>query len=152
MNKFKFRLQRILRYKEQLEDEKKRKLADLQNRLVQEKNRLTGIITTRNKYLTSFGVRKTGRINLSNLIISKRYIDKLSGDIVVQTKIVRAAEGEVGVAQKALLEAAREKKKYAKLKEKQLDKHNREYLLKENKELDEFGSRISERKLTGSFH
>jgi flagellar protein FliJ len=152
MSKFKFRLERILKYKEQIEEEKKRNLAVVQNRLFQEKNKLSTFMATRNKYMSLFGVRKTGRVNLRDLIISKRYIDKLSGDIVVQTKIVKSAEGEVSAAQKILLEAAREKKKYEKLRIKQLDKHTKEDILKENKELDEFGSRISERNLSGSLH
>jgi flagellar FliJ protein len=151
MKKFNFRLERILRYKEQIEDEKKRKLALVQNQLIQEKNRLAVIVTTRSKYMSSFGIKKAGRVNLRNLIISKRYIDKLSGDVVVQTKIVKAAENDFNAAQKALLEAAREKKKYEKLREKQLGKHTLENNLKENKELDEFGARIAEKALIGSF-
>jgi flagellar FliJ protein len=152
MKKFKFRLERILKYKEQIEDERKRKLAVVQSQLLKEKTKLSTIVLTRNKYMASFGLKKPGRVNLRDLIISKRYIDKLSGDIVIQTKMVRAAEGEVGAAQKALLEAAREKKKYEKLRAKQFDIHTKDDQLKENKELDEFGSRVSERNLSGSFH
>jgi len=152
MKKFKFRLERIRKYKEQVEEERKRQLAVTQNKLNDEKNKLSLIVATRNRYLAIFGVRTTGRINMRDLILSKRYLDKLSADIVVQTKIAKAAEQEVSKAQKALLEAVKEKKKYDKLKEKQLDGYRKENLLAENKEMDEFGARPKENRFSTSIH
>ena len=151
MKKFKFRLERIRKYKEQLEDDRKRRLAISQNKLNEEKSRLSLIVATRNRYLSIFGVRSTGLINMRDLILSKRHLDKLAADIVVQTKATKIAEHEVNKAQKALIEAVKEKKKYEKLKEKQLDSHHKESMLSENKELDEFGSRRKENKLSHSY-
>jgi flagellar protein FliJ len=152
MKKFNFRLERLRKYKEQIEEERKRSLAIVQNRLVNEKNKLTVIMSTRNRYLSSFGVRKAGKVNLQNIIISKRYLDKLAADIVVQTKITKSAEHEVATAQKALLDAAREKKKYEKLKERQLERFRKDNLSSENKELDEFGARSSANRLSHNYH
>jgi len=151
MKKFRFRLERIKKYKEQIEEERKRGLALRQNRLSAEKYKLTVIVSIRNRYMNLFGVRKAGKVNLRELIISKRYLDKLAADIVVQTKVTKMAEQEVTVAQKALLEAARDKKKYEKLKEKQLEKFNRENLISENKELDEFGARRDSNRLSQDY-
>jgi len=141
--KFKFRLDRIRRFKEQEEEDKKRKLAIEQTRLALEKKTLSDFLDLRNRCLANFGVRKTGRVNLTELILSKRYIDKLSSDIVLQTKRVDGAERVVALAQKALLEASREKKKYEKLKEKQFVKHKADTARILIKELDQFGSRSS---------
>ncbi len=141
--KFKFRLDRIRRFKEQEEEDKKRKLAIEQTRLQLEKKTLSEFLDLRNHCLAKFGVRKTGRVNLTELILSKRYIDKLSSDIVLQTRRVDSAERLVALAQKALLEASREKKKYEKLKEKQSAKHKAETARILIKELDQFGSRSS---------
>jgi flagellar protein FliJ len=151
MKKFKFRLERIRKFKEQVEEERKRQLAISQNKLNDEKARLSLIVATRNRYLAIFGVRSTGKINMRDLILSKRHLDKLSADIVIQTKVTKIAEHEVGHAQKALLEAVKEKKKYEKLKEKQFNTHRKESLLIENKELDEFGSRRKENRLSPSY-
>ncbi len=141
--KFKFRLERIRRFKEQEEEDKKRKLAIEKTRLALEKKTLNDILDLRKRCLMKFGVKKTGRVNLTELILSKRYIDKLSSDIVIQSKRVDGAERLVADAQKALLEASREKKKYDKLKEKQLAKHKVETARILTKELDQFGSRSS---------
>ncbi len=151
MKKFKFRLERIRKYKEQVEDDRKRHLAISQNKLNEEKTKLSLIIATRNRYLSVFGVRSTGKVNMRDLILSKRHLDKLAADIVVQTKATKIAEQEVNKAQKALIEAVKEKKKYEKIKEKQLDSYHKENLLSENKELDEFGSRRKENRLSHSY-
>jgi flagellar FliJ protein len=151
MKKFKFRLERIRKFKEQLEDERKRGLAISQNKLMSEKEKLSLVVATRNKYLAIFGIRSTGNINMRDLIVGKRHLDKLAADIVVQTKATKFAEHEVATAQKALLEAVKEKKKYEKLKERQLENYRKDNLQSENKELDEFGSRGKENRLNHSY-
>ena len=140
MKKLKFRLERVRKFKEQIEEERKRSLVICQNRLLAEKNKLVAVVSTRNRYVAGFGVRKTGRVNLTDLVNSKRFIDKLAADIVVQTKIMKTAENNMTAAQKALLGATREKKKYEKLKERQQQKHNKENAVFAIKQLDEFGS------------
>jgi flagellar protein FliJ len=151
MKKFKYRLERIRKFKEQVEDERKRSLAISQNKLMVEKEKLSLIVATRNRYLALFGIKSTGKINMRDLIVSKRHLDKLSADIVIQTKAAKTAEIEVTAAQKALIEAVKEKKKYDKLKERQLENYRKENLLLENKELDEFGSRGKENRLNHSY-
>lgn len=141
MKKFNFRLDRIRKFKQQLEQDKKRGLAVEQIRCQAEKQKLSAITSTHKKYLSSYGVRQPGRVNVRELIISRRYIDKLSGDMEKQTGTVTAVEKDVAGAQKALLEASREKKKYEKLKERKLQAYLEESRFLENKELDEFGSR-----------
>ena len=141
MKKFNFRLEKIKKYKEQLEQSQKMKLAKKQASCLIEKNILSSIISIKNKCFSKYGVRIPGRVNINNLIISKMYIDKLSGDIVNQTEKVTAFEKDVADAQKGLLQATREKKKYDKLREKHLKAYNKEMIRSETKELDEFGAR-----------
>ncbi len=141
MRKFNFRLEKILRYKEQLEEDKKMRLASTQAELAKEQQKLIAIIETRNRYFTKYGVKKKGKVNVSQLIISKRYLDKLARDIQVQNKSVNEAEKHVSEAQQKLIEAAKERKKYEKLKTKYKDNYNKEMMRQEAIELDEFGSR-----------
>ncbi|MCD6161895.1 MAG: flagellar export protein FliJ [candidate division Zixibacteria bacterium] len=141
MKKFNFRLEKIRKYKEQLEQNKKLKLASEQARHLVEQNKLSDIIYTKGKYYLMYGIRKPGKINIYNLLVAKRYIDKLSQDIVVQTEVVTSVEKNVSKAQQELLNASREKKKYEKLKEKHLQNFNKDMLRLETRELDEFGSR-----------
>lgn len=141
MKKFSFRLEKIRKFREQLEQDKKRKLATEQIRCQEEKHKLASLTSTHKKYFSSYGVRKPGRVNILQLILSRRYIDKLSGDIKNQAKIVSLAQKDVANAQKVLLEATREKKKYEKLKKRKLQSYQEESNRLENKELDEFSSR-----------
>jgi flagellar FliJ protein len=141
MRKFKFRLEKIRKFKEQLETSKKMKLAEEQAVRQVERARLSGIITVREKYFSQYGVRKPGKVNISDLILAKRYLDKLARDVNRQTEKVKTADRNVAKAQEALLKATREKKKYEKLKERHLLKYNEELLHTATKELDEFGAR-----------
>jgi flagellar FliJ protein len=141
MRKFSFRLEKIRKYKEQLERDKKLKLATEQARLQIEIARLEQIISVRRAYFLRYGMRQPGRVNIHELIIIKRFLDKLAGDIKDQRLVVAAAEKQVAMAQKELLEATRDRKKYDKLKEHRLEDHSRGVLRVENNELDEFGAR-----------
>lgn len=141
MRKFSFRLEKIRKFKEQLEKNKKMKLAEEQALCLIEKNKLTGIKSVENKYSSSYGVRNPGKVNVINLLISRKYLDKLGQDIKRQAKRVTIAENDVSKAQDILLKATREKKKYEKLKEKHLLEYNKELIHAETKELDEFGAR-----------
>ena len=88
------------------------KLAAEQYRLQIGKNELAEVIATREKYFSLYGVRKPGKINISRLIIAKRYLDKLARDILNHRNNVTAIEKDVDRAQQDLIEAAKERKKY----------------------------------------
>ena len=141
MKRFNFRLEKIKRYKEQLEQEKRMNLATKRRILALEKEKLSEIVLTQRRYFAEYGARRTGRLNLGQLIIAKRYLDKLSRDIAEQSKNVKHAEAEVAKAQNEFIVASKEKKKYEKLKEKHKAAYDYESLLAENRELDEFGAR-----------
>jgi len=141
MKKFNFRLEKIKRYKEQLEQEKKLKLAAERQNLFKEQNTLTDIVKVQDRYWTQYSERKLGKINVNQLIVTRRYLDKLAKDVSVQTKKVKRAENKVTKAQDAYIQASKEKKKYEKLKEKHLELYTKESQRLENIELDEFGSR-----------
>jgi flagellar FliJ protein len=140
MKKFNFRLEKIKRFKDQLEQNKRMKLAAKQAYLYLEKNKLITATETRNRYFSLYGVRKPGKINIIQLIIAKRYIDKLSRDVLEQTKQVNLAERDVDKAKNELLEASKEKKKYEKLKSRHLATYLQDVNREENRELDEFAA------------
>ncbi|MCP4583192.1 MAG: flagellar export protein FliJ [candidate division Zixibacteria bacterium] len=143
MKKFKFRLEKIKRYKEQLEQGKKMKLAAEQTRLQIGKNELSEAITMKDRYFSMYGVRKPGILNITTLIIAKRYLDKLAHDILNHRNKVAGIEKNVHKAQQDLLEAAKERKKYEKIKNRHLAAYKEEMTREENRELDEFGARAN---------
>jgi len=117
------------------------KLAAEQARLRIGRNELAEVITAQEKYFSRYGVRKPGKLNISKLIIAKRYLDKLAHDIFNHKKNVTAIEKDVEKAQNDLLEAAKERKKYEKIKNRHMEVYNEESVRAEIRELDEFGSR-----------
>lgn len=141
MKKFNFRLEKIRRYKEQLEKDKKIRLAAEQAKLIKEQNKLVAIIETRNRYFSKYGIREKGKINVNLLILAKRYLDKLAGDVHEQNNLVNSAGKSVSKAQQELIDASKEKKKYEKLKAKYMANYNKEIIRLEGIELDEFGAR-----------
>lgn len=141
MRKFNFRLEKIRKYKEQIERDRKLKLAAEQARLQAEIGRLRQIMGVRTAYFSRYGIRRPGRVNIHQLIIFKRFLDKLASDIKNQRQIIAGLEKQVDLAQKQLLEATRDKKKYDKLKEHRFEDHTLAVMRLENNELDEFGAR-----------
>ncbi len=141
MKKFNFRLEKIRRYKEQLEEDKKMKLGTEQAKLIKEQQKMIAIIENRNRYFSKYGVKKKGKINVYQLMLAKRYLDKLAKDIQDQNQQVVTAEKSVSQAQQELIDAARERKKYEKLKARYKTNYDKEVLRQEGIELDEFGSR-----------
>ena len=95
----------------------------------------------RTAYFSRYGIRRPGRVNIHQLIIFKRFLDKLASDIKNQRQIIAGLEKQVDLAQKQLLEATRDKKKYDKLKEHRFEDHTLAVMRLENNELDEFGAR-----------
>ena len=124
------------------------KFAAAQSRWLREKNTLEMIVEKRNSYFSRYGVRKPGKLNIVQLLISKRFLDKLARDISNHTKRVADSRNDMNSAQKELVEASRERKKYEKLKEKYRVVYNKESELEANKELDEFGGRTLRHQLT----
>ena len=141
MRKFKFRLEKIRKYKEQLEQNKKLQLASRKAVHQAEQAKLHHVVSIKNYYYRAYGARRTGKLDILTMVIARRYLDKLNRDIMMQKEIVAAAEKKVIMAQKELLEATRDKKKYEKLKERHLKAYSEELLRSETRELDEFGAR-----------
>ena len=140
MKKFNFRLEKIKRFKDQLEQNKRMKLAAKQAHLYIEKNKLTIAVETRNKYFLLYGVRKPGKVNINQLIIAKRYVDKLAGVVLDQARRVTLVEQDIDKAKKGLLDASKQKKKYEKLKSKHLIAYLENVNREETRELDEFAA------------
>jgi len=141
MKKFKFRLEKIRKYKKQIENDIKLQLAAERARLFVEAQRLDDLNAFRSGYFNRYGVRRTGKVNVHELKMSRMFLDKLASEIRSQADILDKARVKVNEVQKKLGDASRERKKYDRLKEKSKAQYGREMTRLETKELDEFGSR-----------
>ncbi len=117
---FKFKLQSILEFKIKMEDEEKRKLAELMQLQAREEQVLVQIQQMRMMRIQEYKEKQgQGGINVTDLQMYAYTIEKLKHDIINQQ--LRLKEIAIAVEQQRdnLLKASQEKKIYEKLKEKQ---------------------------------
>ena len=148
MKRFRFRLERILRFKEQVEQQKKLILADRNEDLRRENNRLSDLTTKREEYSKKYRRLFRGRIDVNNLKTALRFLNKIKGDVVLQTKKVDNAEKEVESAKLRLQDSMRDRKKFANLKKRKRKDYDFESNREDRKELDEFASQARLMKLS----
>jgi flagellar FliJ protein len=146
---FSFRLEKVLRYKIQIEDRKKQILLERNNELNVERTRLDRLSAQCSLYQNRYSSLFKGRLNILGLLFSRRHLDKLDRDIVIQKNRVEKSEKKVEKAKADLQNAMRDRKKYEKLKERRKLEHEYEAGRSEQKELDEFGLRLKDKVLRG---
>ena len=141
MKRFNFRLEKILRYKNQVEERKKQILSERNNELNMEMASLSALKVRNASYRIKYSSLFRGKMNILRLRLSRDYLDKLNRDIIKQTGRVRESEQRVDKAKRQLQKAMRDRKKYEKLKERRKSEYDYEYNRQEQKDLDEIGSR-----------
>ena len=123
--------------REHLEKEKQKLLAIAQKKILDQKNELAKIYDTRN---TTFGkqAEKTNQpFSVAEMLIYSRFIHKLKREQLVGNEMIKVLKKDEEEKHAELLEAARERKKYEKLKEKQTQNYYKEISCSEAKENDE---------------
>ena len=129
MSKFKFKFQRILDYKESIEDINRSKYNKELNLLNDEKAKLEALVKSKESLNNqrSISVKST---TINDLKLYNMYLENITDKIDRQNTEVLAREKDVKHAKIKLIEAVREKKTFEKLKEKHYD----EFLYNEKKE------------------
>jgi flagellar protein FliJ len=146
MKKFNYRLERILQYKLQVEEQRRRELTERIDELNIQNNLLIKLTRDRESYLSKYSAQFRGHIDVTILKNTRRYLDKLHRELVLQAKKVIEAEKKVEKVRAVLLEAMKDRKKYENLKARKLKSYTKEINLAEQKTLDEFGSQAFSRK------
>jgi len=148
MKKFNFRLERILRFKEQIEQQKRLILADKSRLLKREKAQLVELTAKKESYLRIYSSLFRGKIDVRRLKTTLNYIDRVSGDMVMQARRVVNAETKSEEAKIEVRDSMRDRKKYDKLKERKHKEYDFNINREEQKELDEIASRLKKTILT----
>lgn len=135
---FKFSLEKVLNYKEQLEKEAKAVLADLTGKSQKEKARYASLKDEeleQEKKLAQTPLSEQGQRWLLD-----NYIRAIRQDIK-QTQInIAKLDEEIGKARQVLAEKSKDRKIMEKLKERHFEIFKKEEQLKEQRELDEIAS------------
>lgn len=122
MKKFKFRLQALLKLREQIEGERQKDHAAVLRQIQDQRERNLQIDQNREELMSDQRKKQTGRISVVELLVTSRYALKLKRDTITGTEIVKVLKRDEASKRDELLKATRERKKYEKLKEGQKEK------------------------------
>ena len=138
---FKFRMQTILDHKLDLEEKEKEKLGKILGEL--ERAKAYKVMLQRRRAQSSQELKdkqRAGGINVNELRFYTHYLKKLDNDIVEATLAIEQLKAREREQRQALLEAAMERKKYEKIKEKHKEEFEAEQADKERKLIDELAT------------
>ena len=135
--KFKFRLEPLLKIREYREKQKQKVHAEALQRVYSQRGKLDDIDRTR---LATYEYQRhnaIGPLSMTRALASSRYLMKLKRERIGSVEFLRALEKDAEEKRRLLVKAARERKIFDRLKEKQSLRHREESELAERKELDE---------------
>ncbi|MBT4484196.1 MAG: flagellar export protein FliJ [Candidatus Latescibacteria bacterium] len=140
MNRFRFRFASVLRYREILEDERKRDFGIALDHLSHEEDKLEkigGDISLHEKKMEKSRLGKVSIHDLQNKFIYARHLD---GEKDAQEKQIVKSKGVLESKREELVESMKKKKIFERLKERDIDKYNEETKREEMTQNDEFAS------------
>ncbi len=137
MKKFKYRLEPLLKMKEQQERDRQIDHALALGRVHDQEQVNASIASDRQETMQKHRRRLEGRLLPGELLLYSRYHQKLKRDNLTGQELLKALRKEEMRRRSRLLEAARERKKYQKLKERLAMKHTKVGEDAERKETDE---------------
>ena len=140
MNRFRFRLESVLRFRRAKEDEKKRGFGTTVGHLKHEKDRYNEIIDASDRHNRRVEKSGTGKISVRNLINNFNYTRHLYKRKADQNKAVQDAQRVVDEKRAELIEATKKKKVLERLKGRKLEEHNKAALKEEQALIDEAAS------------
>ena len=143
MAQFKFRLHAVLRHRLQIEEQKQRELAEVQQQLTIMHNELRamdGDIEKANEDLRANHL--VGRVDVDFLTAHRRFIVGARRKAQGLVQRIALVQKQVDTAREALAEAAKQRKIIEKLQEKQLGRWKEEEARKEADAMDEIGMQI----------
>lgn len=116
MSSYSFRLEKVLNYKENIENLKKAQYGDVNMRLNREEEKLVDF-NTHKKNILSQKEEYTKNISVGSLKLYNNYLQDISASIKEQEDIVVDIKEELEKTKEELLVAMKEKKAFEKLKE-----------------------------------
>ncbi len=138
--KFKYRFEPMLKVREHKEKERQKELAEAQGQVVEQKGKLTELDKHRVSTFDHQRKKLIGNISVAETLVCSRYLVRLKRDRIAGTEFLRGLEREVEKRRQKLVEAAKERKMYELLKEKQKTRHRKEIEKVEQKDLDEIST------------
>ncbi|GEL66210.1 flagellar export protein FliJ [Marinilactibacillus psychrotolerans] len=136
MQPYHFSMEKILDWREDLEEVAKKEVKDCENLLIMEKQKLESLLKESRKL-------KSDNLFKSNIDSVKRhslYKDMLDENIIQQKLAIKNVEMQLNIAQEKLLKANKNKRIMEKLEEKERYGHKEAEKKEEQKQLDEIST------------
>jgi flagellar FliJ protein len=150
MAQFEFRLEALLTHRAQIEKDKQRRLAQVQQQIQAVVRKIQEAETRIREENRTLGAKElTGALDMQYIAHEKRFVGALTMRIVLARQEIAALEQTLMAARKELLTAARARKVIEKLKERQLARWRQEQERKESAVMDEIGTQLAVRSASG---
>ncbi|MBI2266781.1 MAG: flagellar export protein FliJ [Armatimonadetes bacterium] len=138
---FRFKLQTVLNYKVEMEEEEQRKLAEILDRQGKERAVLAGLQSLKaQKNVELLQKQGAGKLNVGEIQMYRAHLKQLDVSIVNQEIKLQQIAFELEEQRKALLAAHQQVQIYEKLKEKNKEEFDAEIEAEERKLIDELAT------------
>lgn len=137
MKSFKFRLNSVLEYRKQMEEEKKRELASAQRKVMGQELKIKSLKAEEEGSKTALKGILKGSFNIKEVLAQKRYIGGVEKDIAYSGAALARLKKEEDVKRLELVKAMKDKKALIKLKERKVKEYQYQSGLEDKKFLDE---------------
>ena len=137
MAKFVYRMENVLKLKEQIENQRQMEFIAAQNKVYEEEEKMKELVNRYRQYLNEQKEMATSKINVVKLRQLGEGIEVTKDLIKAAAVQVKVAKKNMEVSQNRLAEAVKERKIQEKLKEKAFEGFKQELNKEEMKEIDE---------------
>lgn len=138
MKKFKYKMETLLKLKENLEKQLKIEFKNMNNCLNEEKEKLNKLNLRHNEYEGLLTKSLKDELNMININHNKQAIVFIREKTEKQEEIIKEIENALKNIRIKLIEAIKERKILEKLKDKEYERYKLELKREEEKENDEF--------------
>ena len=142
-----FKLEKLLNHRRHQEEICQKELAQTERLLSDEKGKLRRRKKEKHHNIQNLQIKQKEKINVSDIIFSVNYIQRLSEKIEAQIQFVREATKTVNQKREELIIIVKKRKTLEKLKEKDWLAYQQKMMQNERKFMDEVASTRHARKL-----
>lgn len=126
MKRFNFRLKKVLKHREIVENLRKEKLGKAKSELKKERDLLRKMEDTRRRTREELKERRSNLISLPEALIYETYLERMDEEVGLQTTKAAQLSQKVEKTRQDLIEASQEKKIVEKLKERREEEYSNE--------------------------
>jgi len=141
-----FKLEALLNHRRHQEDICQKELAESERLLADEKGKLSRWKKEKRDNIEILQVKQKQKINVSDIVLSVNYLQRLSENIEVQKQCVREATKKVNQRRQELIIIVKKRKTLEILKEKDRLAYQQKLMQNERKVMDEVASTRNARK------